>query len=57
METTIESLAESYDYFLCDCDGVLWLGSSVLPGVVNTIEYLRSKNKTCFFVTNSSFKS
>jgi len=51
------SLIDSYDYFLFDCDGVLWLGDHLLPHVPETLDLLKEKNKTVIFVTNNSTKS
>lgn len=51
-----EQLLSSYDYFLFDCDGVLWLGDHLLPSVVETLDLLRQLNKTLIFVTNNSTK-
>lgn len=50
-------LLESYDYFLFDCDGVIWLGDHLLPSVVETLQLLKQQNKTVIFVTNNSTKS
>jgi len=43
--------------FLFDCDGVLWSGDHLFNGVVDTLEFLRSKGKQTIFVTNNSTKS
>ncbi|KAK6460369.1 p-nitrophenyl phosphatase [Scheffersomyces coipomensis] len=53
----IHQVLDDYDYFLFDCDGVLWLGDHLLPSVVETIQLLKSLNKQCIFVTNNSTKS
>ncbi|KAJ9048080.1 hypothetical protein DSO57_1038609 [Entomophthora muscae] len=53
----IKTFVESYDNFLFDCDGVLWLGSEVIPGIPATLDWLRSMGKRVFFVTNNSTKS
>lgn len=53
----VERLLDSYDYFLFDCDGVLWLGDHLLPQVCETLDLLKSHNKTVIFVTNNSTKS
>lgn len=53
----VEDLLDRYDYFLFDCDGVIWLGDHLLPLVRETIALLRSKNKTILFVTNNSTKA
>lgn len=49
-------LAE-HDSFVFDCDGVLYSGSSLLPGVAAVIETLRERGARCLFVTNNSGKS
>lgn len=51
------ALIDKYDYFLFDCDGVIWLGDHLLPSVVETLTLLKSKNKVVIFVTNNSTKS
>ena len=40
-----------------DCDGVIWRGDSVLPGIASTLASLRAAGKKCYFVTNNSTKS
>lgn len=51
-----QNLLNSYDYFLFDCDGVLWLGDHLLPFVKETLQMLKNLNKTIIFVTNNSTK-
>lgn len=53
----VNQLLDKYDYFLFDCDGVLWLGDHLLPSILEAISLLRSKNKQVIFVTNNSTKS
>lgn len=48
---------ENYKNYIFDCDGVLWKGSSLIPGVVETLKLLHSKNKKLLFVTNNSSKT
>lgn len=43
--------------FIFDCDGVIWRGDSVIEGIPETLDYLRSIGKRLFFVTNNSTKS
>jgi phosphoglycolate/pyridoxal phosphate phosphatase family enzyme len=43
--------------FIFDCDGVIWLGDSLIDGSARTIERLRALGKRVFFVTNNSTKS
>ncbi|MGK2956756.1 MAG: HAD-IIA family hydrolase [Solirubrobacterales bacterium] len=47
------ALADSYDGFLCDLDGVVWLGHDFLPGSVETITALINADKRICFVTNN----
>ncbi|KAK3007942.1 hypothetical protein RJ639_013355 [Escallonia herrerae] len=51
------NLFDSVDAFLFDCDGVIWKGDSLIDGVPETLEMLRSKGKKLVFVTNNSTKS
>jgi len=46
-------LADSYDAFLCDLDGVVWLAHEFLPGSVETINQLINSGKGICFVTNN----
>ncbi|KAI5951313.1 pho2 [Candida jiufengensis] len=50
-------ILDKYDYFLFDCDGVLWLGDHLLPSVAETLSFLKEQKKTIIFVTNNSTKS
>jgi len=54
---SIVPFLHSIDTFLLDCDGVIWRGNTVIPGVVESINLLRSLNKKLIFVTNNSTKS
>lgn len=53
----VKKLLDSYDYFLFDCDGVLWLGDHILPFVKETLGLLKSLDKRVIFVTNNSTKA
>lgn len=37
--------------FIFDCDGVIWKGDSVIPGVPETLDFLREQGKRLIFVT------
>jgi hypothetical protein len=37
------ALIDKVEAFIFDCDGVIWRGDSVIEGVPETLEYLRSK--------------
>lgn len=52
----VEQLLDKYDYFLFDCDGVIWTGNHLLPHVAETIALLKRNNKKVYFVTNNSSK-
>lgn len=53
----IASVLDDYDYFLFDCDGVIWLGDHLLPFISETLDLLKAHKKTIIFVTNNSTKS
>ncbi|XP_076925969.1 phosphoglycolate phosphatase 2-like [Bidens hawaiensis] len=55
--SNVQSLLDSVDCFLFDCDGVIWKGDTLIDGVPQTLEFLRSKGKKLVFVTNNSSKS
>eukprot|EP01080_Neovahlkampfia_damariscottae_P012482 gene12482-6230_t len=50
----IEQFLNETENFFLDCDGVLWRGKEIIPGVKETLEFLRKKNKNLFFITNNS---
>ncbi|CAN0890885.1 Phosphoglycolate phosphatase 2 [Linum grandiflorum] len=54
---TAQSLVDSVEAFLFDCDGVIWKGEKLIDGVSQTLDLLRSKGKKLVFVTNNSTKS
>ncbi|XP_031392025.1 phosphoglycolate phosphatase 2 isoform X2 [Punica granatum] len=53
----VRGLLDSVDAFLFDCDGVIWKGDTLIDGVSQTLDLLRSKGKKLVFVTNNSTKS
>ncbi|KAL0793332.1 hypothetical protein Bca101_064709 [Brassica carinata] len=55
--SNFKSLFDSVDTFLFDCDGVIWKGDTLIDGVSQTLDLLRSKGKNIVFVTNNSMKS
>ncbi|KAF9542286.1 hypothetical protein EC957_002170 [Mortierella hygrophila] len=55
--TTVDqykTFLDKYDTFLLDCDGVLWHGSHVLDGILDTVKFLRENGKQLVFVSNNS---
>eukprot|EP00542_Grammatophora_oceanica_P017721 CAMPEP_0194036536 /NCGR_PEP_ID=MMETSP0009_2-20130614/8898_1 /TAXON_ID=210454 /ORGANISM="Grammatophora oceanica, Strain CCMP 410" /LENGTH=362 /DNA_ID=CAMNT_0038678339 /DNA_START=31 /DNA_END=1119 /DNA_ORIENTATION=- len=52
-----EQLLNNVDVFIFDCDGVIWRGDSLIPGIPETLAKLRALGKKMYFVTNNSTKS
>ena len=52
----LELVANDVDCIVMDCDGVLWQGDKLLPGVRESIKLLREMGKRLVFVTNNSNK-
>ena len=53
--TSIRKLAKIYDYFLFDCDGVVWHGEKNHIGeAFRNIEWLESVGKKVYFITNNA---
>ncbi|CAG9529588.1 unnamed protein product [Cercopithifilaria johnstoni] len=50
-------LINSFDSFLFDADGVLWLGDTPLPGAADFLRHLISAGKDVFVTTNNSTKT
>jgi len=51
------ALADEYDGFLVDLDGVVWEGRVFLPGAVEALRALLEDGKEVVFVTNNSVRS
>jgi HAD superfamily hydrolase (TIGR01450 family) len=51
------ALADEFDGFLVDLDGVVWEGRELLPGAVEALRALHDAGKEIVFVTNNSVKS
>jgi len=47
-------LAQAFQRFVLDLDGVVWTGSKTIPGAPETIRSLRDAGKRLCFVTNNS---
>jgi HAD superfamily hydrolase (TIGR01450 family) len=50
----LSSLAQSYDQFILDLDGCVWIGPDPIPGSIEAIAALREAGKRVAFVTNNS---
>jgi glycerol-1-phosphatase len=51
------TLADDFDGFLIDLDGVVWEGREFLPGAVGALQGLIEAGKEIVFVTNNSVRS
>ena len=49
----LSPLARSYDQFIIDLDGTVYVGEDLTPGAVDAIEMLRGAGKGVAFVTNN----
>lgn len=47
------SIADDFDGFLIDLDGVVWIGREVVPGAVEALRTLLDDGKEIVFVTNN----
>ncbi len=52
-----EAFLASFDTLLLDCDGVVWHGDVLVPGVAGVLDRLRTLGKRILFVSNNSTKS
>ena len=50
----LAQLVQTYDYFLFDCDGVLWAGGHQIHDAFKALKYLQSHGKHIFLITNNS---
>jgi 4-nitrophenyl phosphatase len=52
--SAFELLNQNYDYFIFDCDGVIWRGWDYIEQGVHTINKLLHLNKKVFFLSNTN---
>lgn len=50
------ALADEFDGFLVDLDGVVWVGRELLPGAAETLQVLLGDGKEIVFITNNSVR-
>jgi HAD superfamily hydrolase (TIGR01450 family) len=50
-------LADRFDGFLFDLDGVVWRGEEAIPGAAQTIARLREQGKRVVFLTNNASRA
>ncbi|CDJ57151.1 pyridoxal phosphate phosphatase, putative [Eimeria maxima] len=48
------ALLQQFDVFVFDCDGVLWHGSKLLPGIREMLQQLQQTPRTCSTSTSNS---
>jgi glycerol-1-phosphatase len=53
----LSALASSYEQFILDLDGCVWVGGEPTPGAVDAIAELRAAEKRVAFATNNAFES
>ena len=51
---TLEDIADQYDAFLLDAFGVLNIGETAIPGVIERIEMLKARGKRVIVVSNAA---
>ena len=56
LQQKLETL-RAKDGFICDMDGVIYLGNQLLPGVREFVSWLNENGKQFLFLTNSSERS
>jgi len=56
-QSTLDKLVDDYDYFIFDCDGVLFHGHDEIGDAFSSLRYLKSKNKEIFFFTNATTRT
>jgi len=47
-------IIDKYDYFVFDCDGVIWTENEILSSTVKAIQKIIEKNKKVFFLSNNN---
>ena len=47
----------TYDGFILDLDGTVYLGNELIPGALETIEYLKANNKKVLYLTNKPLET
>jgi len=55
--TDVKQLADKYDYFLLDCDGVVWSGSDQVDSAFEVVNSLESQGKHVYFISNNARKT
>ncbi|XP_075158143.1 uncharacterized protein LOC142231420 [Haematobia irritans] len=54
----LQKFLNSFDLVLCDCDGVVWMGSEIpIPKAIEGIQVIKDQGKKVKFVSNNSLRS
>jgi len=53
----VTRLLDAVDFVLTDCDGVIYLNNTIIPGTPEVFQSLRRKGKKVLFVSNNSTRS
>jgi hypothetical protein len=59
-QSRLEDLVEKYQYFIFDCDGVLFHSGDEIGQAFSALRYIKkhpSKNKDVFFFTNATTRT
>jgi 4-nitrophenyl phosphatase len=53
----INQITNNYEYFIFDCDGVIWKENKIFESTVKYISELQNNNKSLFFLSNTNKSS
>ncbi|XP_052133563.1 glycerol-3-phosphate phosphatase isoform X2 [Frankliniella occidentalis] len=56
-ENNITAFLDENDTLLCDCDGVIWTPSKIIPFAKEAVDCFKDAKKKVLFVTNNSLQS
>ena len=57
MNTDLQRMLETKQAFICDMDGVIYHGNTLLSGAKRFVEWLKVRQKSFLFLTNSNQRS
>lgn len=52
--SSIKEISSQYDFFIFDCDGVIWKENFIFKEAVEAIKYLQEEKKNVFFLSNTN---
>lgn len=56
-QSNLESIVDKYEYFIFDCDGVLFHYHDEIGHAFKALKYLKKKNKQIYFFTNATTRT